>query len=64
MSKSNQTKRKRTIDDYQFIGDPTKSPGVLGQGAYGSVKKVIDKHDNKMYAIKIVNQLAWVQHNI
>lgn len=54
MSKSGD-KKKRTIDDYEFlVNDSSKSPAELGKGAYGTVKRAVDKNDGKTYAIKLV----------
>ena len=51
---SNATKKKRTIQDYEFVPDDKNNPTDLGKGSYGSVKLAVDKNDNKKYAIKIV----------
>mgnify|MGYP003876942851 FL=1 len=51
---SNQ-KRKRTIQDYEFVPDSKSRTSDLGKGSYGSVKLAVDKLDNKLYAIKIVS---------
>lgn len=47
-------KKKRTIQDYEFVTDSKSKTPDLGKGSYGSVKLALDKTDNKHYAIKIV----------
>ena len=49
-------KKKKTLDDYEFVmNDNGKSKSSdLGKGSYGAVKKVRDKENGKIYAMKIV----------
>lgn len=47
-------KKKRTIQDYEYVTDNKTNSTELGKGSYGSVRLVIDKNDKKLYAIKTV----------
>ena len=50
---STSSKKKKTLDDYDFI--PGRS-GELGKGSYASVKLVREKEDpSQTYALKIVS---------
>lgn len=45
------------LDDYEFVLNPEKNRQlVLGKGAFGEVKLVKGKENNKLFALKIVNQ--------
>ncbi len=50
-------KRKRTLDDYEFVLNENSrfKTSDLGKGSYGTVKKARDRHTGKLYAIKIVS---------
>ena len=50
-------KKRKTLDDYEFITNENSRSKTsdLGKGSYGSVKKVRDKENGKIYAMKIVS---------
>ena len=58
-------KRKRTLDDYEFVLNENSrlKTSDLGKGSYGTVKKVRDKHTGKIYAIKIVILAFFLSNN-
>jgi len=54
------TKKKRTIQDYEFVTEGKSNTSDLGKGSYGSVKLAMDKIENKLYAIKIVSICSFI----
>jgi hypothetical protein len=56
MSTTSDAKKRKTLEDYEFIDDKKSD---LGKGAYGQVKLVREKGDpSKMYAMKIVSSFG------
>lgn len=53
----NSTRKKRTIDDYEFIQQKTngKLQDELGKGAFGMVRLAKDKISGQKVAIKTVH---------
>lgn len=53
---NNSTRRKRTIEDFEFIQAKTngKMQDELGKGAFGSVRLAKDKQTGQKVAIKTV----------
>ena len=54
---------KGVLEDYEFI---TNKKGVceLGKGGYGVVKLCKNKHDNKTYAMKIIEKSLIIKDNL
>jgi len=50
------------LDDYQFITNEN-GKNDLGKGAYGTVKKVVEKETGKIYAMKIMNKKALFEYS-
>jgi hypothetical protein len=48
-------KSKKSLEDYEFVQPKNKNTDELGRGAFGSVRLVKDKQEQKLYALKTVN---------
>ncbi|CDW87721.1 3-phosphoinositide-dependent protein kinase 1 [Stylonychia lemnae] len=55
LSTQGSMKRKMTIKDFEI-------QGVLGEGSFGKVYCAIDKHDQKFYAIKVLDKYHIMKH--
>mmetsp|Transcript_16648 Transcript_16648/g.14532 ORF Transcript_16648/g.14532 Transcript_16648/m.14532 type:complete len:142 (+) Transcript_16648:64-489(+) len=58
-------KKRKTLDDYEFITNENSRSKTsdLGKGSYGSVKKVRDKENGKIYAMKIMNKKSIFEYS-
>ena len=54
--KSFMTKKKVTLDNFEFVNNDYSGGSNLGQGAYGKVHLVRYKGKQRMYAMKLISK--------
>ena len=63
ISSSTTTKSKYTLEDFAFVQQKGKLTSELGKGAFGIVKLVRSRLDDKLYALKTINKMNLVEYS-